>query len=238
MQKIYRESFRYFLTSLPVLLLFAAIIEVMHWLLQPTHESLTSFGALILAAYFFHRHFLFGEALNFQNRRPSEGAPDFKFGWFFVVSVLLILGTMVIGIGVVLGLDIRNDAAVLLTILVTYFLTLSLFGTALPAAVARDNTYRLAQGLRATSSTMWHLLLGPGLIGFLLIAAMLACAYTLASLRIGEDSLITLGFYIAVRTMGFLTTIFAVAVLCEMYRRTRPEPRDPQGSGAVGQRPA
>ena len=41
-----------------------------------------------------------------------------------------------------------------------------------------------------------------------------------------EDSLILLASFTVLRTLGFLTTIFAVAVLCDMYHRTRPKPRD------------
>jgi hypothetical protein len=39
---------------------------------------------------------------------------------------------------------------------------------------------------------------------------------------VAEDSLIMLGYFTLLRTLGFLTTIIAVAVLCEMYHRTRP----------------
>ena len=53
-----------------------------------------------------------------------------------------------------------------------------------------------------------------------------------------EESLILLAYFTVLRTLSFLTTIFAVAVLCEMYRRTRPAPYVEKGPGPIGQTPA
>lgn len=239
MLKIYRESLRYFLASLPALLIIAAVIEGLLWLLEPKRESTLSFAALIFLAYYFHRHFLFGETLSFRNQKPEVGAPPFKVGWFFTISIVLILGTLGIGIAVAVSLLGRPQTGIVMLVYVaTYLVTLSLFGTALPAAVARDNTYRLAQGLRATFSTMWRLILGPGIVGLLLLLAFGAANQALGQFDLPDDSLAVLAMNILTRTLGFLTTIFAVAVLCEMYRKTRPEPRDPQGSGVGDQTPA
>ena len=85
---------------------------------------------------------------------------------------------------------------------------------------------------------MWRLVLGPGVIGMVMIVATILSGNALGSFGVAEDSLITLAFYIVQRTLGFLTTIFAVAVLCEMYRRTRPGPQLTQGPGSMGQTPA
>lgn len=78
---------------------------------------------------------------------------------------------------------------------------------------------------------------GPGAWGdrLVLIVATILSGNALGSLGVADDSLVALAFYIALRTWGFLTTIFAVAVLCEMYRNTRPEPRIPQGPGMADQ---
>jgi hypothetical protein len=62
--KIYRGSFGYFFASLPALLAFAAIIEVMLWVLESKRESTISLVALLFVVYAFHRHFLFGETLS------------------------------------------------------------------------------------------------------------------------------------------------------------------------------
>lgn len=239
MIKIYRESFRYFLASLPALLAFGAVIEVVLWLLQPKQESAISFVALTLVAYYFHRHFLFQERLSFSTQKPAPDAPPFKVGWFMLVSAAVLLAPVGIGLFIVLAyLDRPSPGAMILIFLPLYLLTLSLFGTALPATVARDGTYRFWQGLKASLSTMWRLVLGPGVIGLVLIVATILSGNALGSLGVADDSLVALAFYIVLRTLGFLTTIFAVAVLCEMYRKTRPEPRLPQGPGALDQTPA
>lgn len=239
MVKIYRESFRYFLVSFPALLTFGAVIEVTLWLLQPKSESGITFVALTLVAYYFHRHFLAQETLSFRNQKPAPGAPPFKFGWFMLVSAAPMLTTFGIGLFIAFSyLDRPSPGALILIFLPIYLVTLSLFGTVLPATVARDGTFRISQGLRATFSTMWRLVVGPGVIGFVLIATTVLAGNALGSLGVAEDSLVALAFYTALRTLGFLTTIFAVAVLCEMYRKTRPEPRVPQGPGTMDQTPA
>lgn len=238
MSKIYRESFGYFFASLPALLAFAAMIEVLLWVLEPKGESSISFVALLFVAYAFHRHFLFGETLSVWTQKPADGAPAFKFGWFLLVSTVLILGTLGIGIALAHTLFDRPQLGVLVLIyLGTYLVTLSLFGIAIPASVARDNTFHIAQGFRTAFSTMWRLILGPGVVGFALIIVALLGAHALGQLGVTEGSLADLAFNIALRTLGFLTTIFAVAVLCEMYRKTRPGvlAKDP---GQTDQRPA
>ena len=223
MTKIYRESFLYFLASFPALLVFAALIEVSLWVLQPKFESTISFIALIMMAYFFHRHFLFDETLSFRNQKPGPGTPPMKFGWFMLISAGLIFVPVALGLGLAFSyVDRPRPGAIILIFLPIYLVTLSLFGTALPATVARDGSYRLTQGLRTTLATMWRLILGPGVIGAVLIVATVFAGQALGALAVPERSLILLGYYILIRTLGFLTTIFAVAVLCEMYRLTRP----------------
>jgi lysylphosphatidylglycerol synthetase-like protein (DUF2156 family) len=238
MTKIYRESFHYFLRSLPILLGFAAVIEVGLWLLQPKHEFSLTFVALVLVAYSFHRHFLFGEALTFSGKPPADARP-YKFGWFLLMTAVLTVVSVGISIAIAFGsLDRAETGGAILIFLPVYLVTLSAFGTALPATVARDGTYRVSQGIRATFSAMWRLVLGPGVAGLVILVLTVLAGMALQSLAVAEDSLVTLAVYIIVRTLGFLTTIFAVAVLCEMYRKTRPEPRVTQDPGALGQTPA
>lgn len=240
MRKIYLESFRFFLSSLPALLLFAALIEGLLWFLQPRSESTATFVGLTIVAYYIHRHFLFGEGLT-MTMKPAlaEGAPPVKFGWFVLISAAL----LVVPIGVALGIAFQFPAPQVPGVLVIamfplYLLVLSLFGTALPATVARDGTYRVSQGVRATFGTMWRLVLGPGLVGLVLLAATVASGPALEALGTPEKNPILLACYIVLRTLGFLTTIIAVAVLCETYRRTRPEPPVNEGPGPVGHSPA
>jgi hypothetical protein len=239
MSKIYRESFGYFLSSLPVLMAFAVMIEAMLWVMQPLSGASLSIVLLTAIAYSFHRHFLFGETLTLHNGTPAEGAPPMKLGWFILISAGLIVVPTGIALIVVFGfVDVPSPGVVILTLMPVYLVTLSLFGTALPATVARDGSYRLSHGLRATLQTMWRLVLGPGVVGAVLFAAGLASVLTLQALGVPEDSLIMLGYSTLATTFGFLSTIIAVAVLCEMYRRTRPDPQLGQGPSTPDQTPA
>jgi hypothetical protein len=236
MVRIYRESFSFFASALPMLLAFAVLVEGLLWVLQPKSESSATFAALTILAYYFHRHFLFGETIGFRNQKPAEGAPPFKFGWFILISVGLVF--VPIALAFAISYSIAGRFAPLLAIGISlpfYLLALSLFGTALPAVVARDGTYRLAQGMRAGFQTMWRLVLGPCLVGAVLLALAVLSGRWAA--RLPEDSLVLLAYYTATRLLGFLPTILAVAVLCEMYRKTRPKPLD-GGPGRAGQTPA
>jgi hypothetical protein len=230
MKQIYRDSFAFFLSALPALLAFAAMIEVLLWVLQPRSESAVTFAALAIVAYYFHRHFLFGESMTlaemFKRPQPAPGAPPIKMGWFLALSFLVLF--VPIGLALVVSLaSFRGDqmlGAYLLIVFPLYLLTLSLFGTALPATVARDGTWRVAQGLRATFETMWRLLAGPALVGLAVLVLIYFADRAIAGFGLAEDSPLLLVWFIVIRTLGFLSTILAVAVLCEMYRRTRPAP--------------
>jgi hypothetical protein len=220
---IYRDSIRFFVATFPLPLGIGAFIEILLWVLQPRSDTASSV-ALILLAYYFHRHFLFGEAFTFRGHKPAEGAPPFRLGWFILISVAMILLPVAIALALTFGMVADHSHGTLLLFLFpTYLLALGLFGTTLPAAVARDGTYRLSQGLRVALPTMGKLVLGPGVAGLILLVATLAAAYALSALGVAENSPALLALNIATRTLGFLTTILAVAVLCDMYRRTRPD---------------
>lgn len=224
MLQIYRDSFRFFAATFPVLLSIGAVIEILNRVLQPASD-IASTVAQIFLAYFFHRHFLFGEALTFRRAQPAEGAPPFKFGWFLLISIGLL--TLTVAVSLVLIIVLANDRSFLIVLLflIPYLLVLGLFGTALPAAVARDGTFRLSQGLRVALPMMVQLVLGPGLVGLVMVSAAFTAGYTLSTLGFAEDSLAQLALNIAIRTLGLSITILAVAVLCDMYRKTRPDAR-------------
>lgn len=222
MFQIYRDSFRFFAATFPLLLGIGALIEILNRVLQPTSE-IASTVALIVLAYYVHRHFLFGEALTFRRPRPAEGAPPLKFGWFLLISIGMLILTVVLSLVLIIVLANDRSFLIVLLFLGPYLLVLGLFGTALPAAVARDGTYRLSQGLRVALPTMAHLVLGPGLVGLALALGTLGATYGLTALGFADNSPIQLALNIAARTLGFLTTILAVAVLCDMYRKTRPD---------------
>lgn len=236
MIKIYRKAIGFFVASLPGLLVFAIVIEVLLWVLQPNSEGTVSFIALSIIAYSFHRHFLFDEPIGWRAQKPAEGAPPFRIGWFLVISTVLVVVLLGLAFGASFALANRPAfAIILLTFFPAYLLVLSLFGMALPASVARDGSYRVAQGIRAAFHTGFLLVTGPGVVGMILLVATVAGAWALRG--VAEDSLILLAHYIILRTLGFLTTIFAVAVLCEVYAKTRPGTLS-KAPSATGQMPA
>ncbi len=90
MTKIYRESLAFFIASLPTLLVLAVLMEGARCLL-PYHVGLLfAFATKSILAYFFHRHFLFGEPLKFTRRQQDAAAPPIKIGWFVVTSLALL----------------------------------------------------------------------------------------------------------------------------------------------------
>jgi hypothetical protein len=184
MTKIYCDSLRFFLTSLPGLLAFAATIEVMLWVLQPRSEGSVTFAALTLVAYYFHRHFLFGENLTLRMQPVvAKDAPPIKLGWFMVASAALVAVPVGAALGIAIQYSSEHVLGIMGIVLVPlYLLVLSLFGTVLPATVARDGSYRLSQGVRATFATMWRLVLGPGVVGFVFVVATLEGNRVLAAL--------------------------------------------------------
>ncbi len=221
MANIYRSSFKLFRDCFFSLLALATLIEVLIWFLKPRSETAVTFVGLTIVAYLFHRYFLFGETLSLRTQTPAEGVPALKFGWFILISGGLVLVPVGLALMFSFSMTIRPGTALLLVMLVPcYLLMLSMFGLALPAVVARDSTYMVSQGLRATFQTMWRLVLGPGVVGLRILELTVGVGLLLEG--VPDDDPVILGYFIAIRTLGFLTTIVAVAVLCEMYRMTRP----------------
>lgn len=230
MIEIYRKSIAYIVKNLAFLIAFAALIEGLIWVMKPRHESAATLVPLIFLAYLFHRYFLFGEDLTLRRTTQRDDVPPMKFGWFMLVSAGFVLVPVATAIAMLIpfvagGSD--KDTAVGLALLIgalAYLLALSLFGTVLPALVARDRSYRLSDGIRVTFQTMWRLLVGPGVVGLAgyVIAVLITRLQT--SLGISPGSLAELGLLVLFRIMGFMTTILAVAVLCSMYRKVTPGP--------------
>lgn len=153
-----------------------------------------------------------------------------KFGWFMLASTGFVLVPVATAIATFIPLfsgGADKDSAVgtvLLTSGFAYLLTLSLFGTVLPALVARDRSYRLSAGMLATFQTMWRLIAGPGIVGLGGFVMILLLTGLQASLGISPGSLAEFGLNVLFRTLGFLPTILAVAVLCSMYRKVMAGP--------------
>jgi hypothetical protein len=218
--KIYRESLGFFLSSLPTLLLFAFLIEAARWFLVRWSSLVLDLVALNIIAYGFHRHFLFGETLSFRTQPVAKAAPPFKFGRFLQVSLLLFFYTFGLYLFMMVVFDLYDTAPNIPLWWTVYLLVLGLLGIALPANVAQDKTYRVRQGIRVGAETIWRLSLGPGLVGAATFGTVQISNPVLEN--VPDGSLILLADRTILTTVNFLVTILAVAVLCEMYRKTRP----------------
>ncbi len=101
-------------------------------------------------------------------------------------------------------------------------LALTLFGRVFPALVARDGTYHPWQGTQVGFQTLCRLTAAPGVVGLVLFGLAMVSDQSLAT--VPDESLILLAFCVLLTTMELMITILVVAVLCEMYRNTRPDP--------------
>lgn len=227
MVEIYRSAFGYFARSLPFLLAIAALLEGLTLLLPSAGMQGSRWVALLVMAYLFHRHFLFGEVLTW--KKPDTAAPPIKFGWFLTANLALILAPVALAFllaSLLVGPISTTPTevyvgALLLVLFPLYLVSLSLFGMGLPALVARNRAYRLTTGLKVSPRIALGLILGPGLTGGLLLALTLLFAARFGDLPDHSPvSQWVLGTVIT--TLGFLPTILAVAVLCHAYRRAHP----------------
>lgn len=225
---IYRSAFHYFGRSLPFLLAMAALIEGLTLLFPSKGIEGGRMVFLFLMAYYFHRHFLYGELLTWKASLVS--APPAKFGWFLIASFVMIFAAVAMSItAAIISVGPLGSAgyetfvgATVIFMMPAYLLLLSLFGLGLPAIVARNRAYRLTTGLKAGPRLALGLIFGPGVTGGLILALTLLAFPRLATLpalqaSFGEWALGTLA-----TTLGFLPTILAVAVLCQAYRRAYP----------------
>lgn len=228
MIEIYRQALGFYRSAFLALLGLAALMEGLVWLLEPEQPKLLQMAPLIILAYLFHRHFLFGETIGF---KAQPGAKPFKFGWFLLLSLALIFVPVGFGIwGMIRAMNTGTSKYLAISYmplisLPLYLLALSLFGTALPALVDRNPQYRLMAGLRASPRTLGYLLVAPVPVGAALFAALIALgASPLGTSPLLLSPLGQLAISIAIQTLGFLPTILAVAVLCHVYRLITPPP--------------
>lgn len=224
MVEIYRSSFRFYLSSLPYLLGMMALLETLIWYLEPKNPSFGSLVGFLLIFYLFHRHFLFGEN-PFAWARPSADAPPQKFGWFVLISLALLL--VPVGLALAFTFWIAPAGAprttqvglIVIAVVPLYLLSLSLFGTALPASVARPGNFRMSAGIRACFGTMWRLVLGPGVVQILILGLAIGTHYLLRDLPAYQSSTGQLAVSIIASTLSLLPSLLGVAVLCHMYQK-------------------
>lgn len=225
---IYRSAFQYFGRSLPFLLAMAALIEGLTLLFPSNGFEGVRMVLLFLMAYYFHRHFLYGELLTWKASLVS--APPAKFGWFLIASFAMIITAVAMSItAAIIAVGPLGSAgyetfvgATVIFMMPAYLLILSLFGLGLPAIVARNRAYRLRTGLKASPRVALGLILGPGVTGGLILAAGLLVLSRLEALPALQTGFSQWALGTLATTLGFLSTILAVAVLCHAYRRAYP----------------
>jgi hypothetical protein len=233
MIELYQNAFRFYRSSLPALLIFACLIEGLIWLFQPKHVNFILWVPHLIIIYQFHRHYLFGEAIPLL-RQPSNARPQ-RFGWFILLSTALLIVPTVLGLGLAFrltSLNMPQNSIVNLMLLTTgllYLIALSLFGTALPATVARSGQYRLSAGLKMTFGTMWRLAASAGLVQVILFALLTSVDQAFLDSPTYQTEAVQVPFAIIGTTLSFLPSLLGVAVLCQMYEKiiaAAPEPEN------------
>ena len=230
MKQIYSKSWALFRASWTAYLVFAVLLNLVSEFLPGTSGTTATAVSQIFIAYSLHRHFLFDEPMGW-GRTPGPQRP-WKTGRFLWTS-LLIIGLPLI-VSVVLAFNLAPAIAgrekmiglLLILILPLYLVALSLFGTALPAAVERGPGYGLSRGIRLAPGVALRLVLGPGLFGvtwfgaLILLGVLAAQSPWLGQALAGQVAQFTLGAlgYL----IGLINTTLAVAVLCQAYRRIVP----------------
>lgn len=229
MVEIYRKSFRFLRESWIVLLLLAVLMAVADLVLDGKQSSGGTLVVYLFLLYYFHRHFLFGETIrSFGAQKPAEGVPPMKAGRFILVSLGVMALPLIVALVAVIKYappNLAEEQAVGLMMLVffpLYLLSLSLFGTAMPAAVDRDARYSLRSGLKTTLPMMWRLLLGPGLCNALFFAAIIALAWAETRMTAPLSPVTSFVESTAISLAAFFPAIVGVATLCHVYRRIVP----------------
>lgn len=231
MIEIYRKSFRFARESWLWLLVLALVLSAADRFLEGKHGSGGRFVAFMFVLYYFHRCFLFGEKMTgFKAATPAPGVPRFSAGRFILVSLaVIVLPSTIAGVMAIIlaAQQFSKDATVgfaILILLPLYWLSLSLFGTAMPAAVDRDPRYKLRAGLRKTFAMMWRLLLGPGLCNLVLYSAIIALAWAEGRMATPLPPVAAFVQSVLVNLIGVFPAIVGVATLCHVYRMIVPTP--------------
>jgi hypothetical protein len=233
MIEIYKKSWRCIVANVWQYLLISILLELPPLFLNDRVATSLTILPLILFAYSLHRYFLFDESLSLHKSANPHPVQPYKTGRFVLVSLLVMGVPIMLAIVAIVKLfpvswlSNPNDifAAVLLTLLPLYLLSFGFFGTALPAAVARNESgYSLAKGYRHGPRIMGRLLLGPAPVVLILLAAMIGIfvAFNVAFGQLSPTA--TFIFGVIARINGMVGTTMAVAILCDTYRQIVPEP--------------
>lgn len=231
----YRQAWRLYWSALPVLLGFALLIAAIDVFFASSSASMGGVVGQLIILYYFHRSCLFGEPL-LAFGKPDPKAPPLKFGGFIMISLALIIVPAAISLTVTLSLleEWDKESAVVMMLLFLgplYLVSLSMFGTALPASVARPVNFQMSKGIRATFATMWRLILGPGVTTVATFGLLIAVGYLLGDTPAFQSNIGQLFFLTIATLAGFFLSLLGVVVLCHMYHRIMgigaPQPTDP-----------
>lgn len=223
MVEIYRRAFRHYWSVLPVLLALMAVFEGLIWYLEPSNPTTLMAVPLLIVLYQFHRHFLFGEYFGW--KKPPADAPPQKFGWFMLISLALLL--VPVGLALIFTISVAPHGApkttiyglMIVSMAPLYLISLSLFGTALPASVAQPGNFRMSAGMRTWLGTMWRLILGPGVLQIVVAGLILGMEYLLRDVPAYHSTAGQLAGSVIARTLGLIPSLPGVAVLCHMYEK-------------------
>jgi hypothetical protein len=154
--------------------------------------------------------------------------PEHGYGWFLLISLAIFVVAVTVATTATYaiappGSETRQFASVAgLLFFPLYLLCLSLFGTTLPASVARAGNYRLAMGMRVTLGTMWRLIAGPALVFPLLLAPIFAIDWLAKGIPALQGAIGQIVIGALITTIVVLPSVMAVAVLCHMYQKITP----------------
>lgn len=232
----YRTAWRLAWRNRSAFMLFAVVFAVFDLFIALSDTT----GAGVLVAYLgivllMHRAVLLDEPLPIWSGGPRGAEFVGPFSRFVGVAILFLALASAAGVATVLALRPRlgQDAAGLayLAFYLAYFVVLSLWGTALPAAALGERRVLRAAWRRARS-TGWRvaggLMAGPTLFTVLVAGAGLASGRALG--LGGEVAPEVRVWWLAValdvpfQLIGLFVSALAVAVLCRAYARTAPTP--------------
>lgn len=234
MLALHRKAFACFRQSWLLLLGVSALVAALTLWLPELRGNAGIAAALLFLSYYFHRHFLFGEAVGLAAAPVAAGAPPRRPARFVLVALAITLAPQLVAAAALLRLmpaGLPPAAAFWAAVLVGLAValgTLGLFGTAMPAAVARDPRWRPGAGLPLAALVMCRLLTGPGLALLALAAGVTGLA--LAGAPVTGNPHPAQGFLLGllVTFLGFYPSVLTVAILCEAYRRIVPAPAGPR----------
>jgi hypothetical protein len=218
----YHQAGRDYWSALPALLVFAVVLAAVDWFLASTGASMGTLVAQLIVLYYFHRNRLFGEPFR-SFGKPSPDAPPQKFRGFMMISLALLLFPFAISVFLVISIrpqSIHTENVVFVLMLYLgplYFIVLSIFGTALPASVARPGNFQMSKGVKATFGTMWRLILGPGVATVAMFGLLIAVEFLLGDSPTLQSTVGQMVFLTLATMLGFFPSLLGVVVLCHMY---------------------